>query len=449
MSDTALREAEVALSRVRAEHKEVSEKLAAQERRVLEARASLHALISLPPLRKRSLVSAYALWLLCPFIWPGAYLFYLGRDTHALLYSSTFGGFGLGWLVDAFYIPLYVRDYNEAPGCLEHAEARLKQRYSLMGLLLAPFTLSIQLLIGIYFGTIGAYLVPRPIDLPKWLHTHVQPLGVPSSLSRTASARVGFIFGMVALAAAIKMASLRIGRTRVVSRWRPVLSWTALGAALFMPSSLTADAEEVPDELQHLPGLIVGAAGVMIGAASGRTFAPIASPRRATARSLSLRMLVQVAGCVAVLGAGVGAFYLNGSYTHKDAATGLRTTYTGPEALHLAYESLGSFSTDLRAALSSLYERHKHQSWSELWEEVRAAFRDPAVEAAQVLGVATDASADEVRKAHRQLARVHHPDKISGLEPDRQEEAKHAMQRLNWAKELLLADPADRKHEKF
>lgn len=41
-------------------------------------------------------------------------------------------------------------------------------------------------------------------------------------------------------------------------------------------------------------------------------------------------------------------------------------------------------------------------------------------------------------QAHRQLAKVHHPDKVAGLEPESVEQAKQQMQRLNWAKERML-----------
>ena len=85
-----------------------------------------------------------------------------------------------------------------------------------------------------------------------------------------------------------------------------------------------------------------------------------------------------------------------------------------------------------------LWERQKGKTWQEIWDELKEAFRDPAVEAAQVLGVSADASLEEVKRAHRNLARKHHPDKV-GDDAEQQEAAKLFMQKLNWAKEVLAA----------
>ena len=48
---------------------------------------------------------AYFLWAFGP---PAAYLFYLGRDSHALLALTSFNGFGLGWLRDFKEMRRYV-----------------------------------------------------------------------------------------------------------------------------------------------------------------------------------------------------------------------------------------------------------------------------------------------------------------------------------------------------
>ena len=58
-----------------------------------------------------------------------------------------------------------------------------------------------------------------------------------------------------------------------------------------------------------------------------------------------------------------------------------------------------------------------------------------------VLGVFRFAGLEEIKRAHRNLARRHHPDKV-GDDATLQEEAKMLMQRLNWAKEVLVAKRA-------
>ena len=71
----------------------------------------------------RRLITAYVLWL-----WPfyPFYAMYLGRDMHCLLYTVTFGGFGLGWALDFLAMPLYVADHNEPDGYAERAQARAR-----------------------------------------------------------------------------------------------------------------------------------------------------------------------------------------------------------------------------------------------------------------------------------------------------------------------------------
>ena len=79
--------------------------------------------------------------------------------------------------------------------------------------------------------------------------------------------------------------------------------------------------------------------------------------------------------------------------------------------------------------------RQKGKTWSEIFDDVRSAFRDPSYEAAEVLGISRNASPDEIKQTYRKLARQHHPDKA---EPGKQDEAKHMMERINWAKEVLV-----------
>jgi len=59
----------------------------------------------------KSLFLSYLLWLVGGY-W-GLHHLYLHRDSHAHLYSWSFGGFGLGWIFDFFYLPSYVRDFND------------------------------------------------------------------------------------------------------------------------------------------------------------------------------------------------------------------------------------------------------------------------------------------------------------------------------------------------
>ena len=90
-------------------------------------------------------------------------------------------------------------------------------------------------------------------------------------------------------------------------------------------------------------------------------------------------------------------------------------------------------------AAHATWLRQQGKTWAELWSDVRLAFRDPAIDAAEELGVARGAPADEIKQAYRRLARQHHPDKVGdSVEAAKQAEAK--MARINWAKEVLLGN---------
>lgn len=56
----------------------------------------------------------------------------------------------------------------------------------------------------------------------------------------------------------------------------------------------------------------------------------------------------------------------------------------------------------------------------------------------KVLGVSPDATDDEVRKAYRQLALKHHPDKVATLGEDVRKAAEKKLQEINAAKDLIF-----------
>lgn len=109
------------------------------------------------PSSPRRHLTAYALWLFWPF-YP-FYALYLGRDTHGWLYSITFGGLGLGWLVDGLCIPLYVADHNESEGYLQRAESR-HSAWMTWTTMLFPVRWLVLAEVAAIFALLGAYLVP-------------------------------------------------------------------------------------------------------------------------------------------------------------------------------------------------------------------------------------------------------------------------------------------------
>ena len=397
-AEGALKQAEADLQDARKAAADAAARVKTAEQQLAHALSCVAA--ALPMGRPRRLAVAYTLWLLTPLVWPGAYLFYLGRDTHALMHTISFGGFGLGWLLDGLYIPLYVRDHNEPPGYLERVS--LPQRglvTSLGGLLLAPFTLVLQLAPAVGVAFVAANLVPRPLVFPE-------QFGVPP-LSHDVSAMVGCAVGMLALGICAPLASSRgIGRVRSACRWRPVMLWTGLCSALVWDRQRSQE-----------PGvLLMAVVGVLLGAGAGRKRALERSPRACTSRRPGPRLLAQLVCVSACASAALGAFHLNGSYTFTSADSGAPTTISGAEALKRAYATLSDLTNSVGEAASLL--RSRHHTWAERIAALREAFRDPRKEAAEMLGVSRDATHDEVKRAHRQLARSSHPDKV---DPERQE----------------------------
>jgi hypothetical protein len=61
----------------------------------------------------------------------------------------------------------------------------------------------------------------------------------------------------------------------------------------------------------------------------------------------------------------------------------------------------------------------------------------PDMQARKVLGVSSNASAEEISAAYRSLAQLYHPDKVSGLAPEFQTIATERMKEINAAYETL------------
>jgi TM2 domain len=61
----------------------------------------------------------------------GLYHIYLGRTQHALLWVTTIGGFGLGWLYEfLFLISKYVLEANDDPSIVEEYQIAMRRRKS-------------------------------------------------------------------------------------------------------------------------------------------------------------------------------------------------------------------------------------------------------------------------------------------------------------------------------
>ncbi|NXK16334.1 DJC22 protein, partial [Arenaria interpres] len=97
---------------------------------------------------KRLLV-AYGLWALGGPL--GLHHLYLGRDSHALLWMLTLGGFGAGWLWDFWHLPGWVATANGA---------RVPRDRVGSVPALSPLRLAGGVTVGTYFGLVAALGLP-------------------------------------------------------------------------------------------------------------------------------------------------------------------------------------------------------------------------------------------------------------------------------------------------
>lgn len=96
----------------------------------------------------KKLLITYALWAMGGPL--GLHHIYLGRDSHALLWILTFGGFGIGWAREFFRIPSYVSEANHEA---ERAQVRHPRATTPPPVGLIRF--AGQICVGIYFGSVA------------------------------------------------------------------------------------------------------------------------------------------------------------------------------------------------------------------------------------------------------------------------------------------------------
>uniref|UniRef100_A0A8P4GDA3 DnaJ homolog subfamily C member 22 n=1 Tax=Dicentrarchus labrax TaxID=13489 RepID=A0A8P4GDA3_DICLA len=113
----------------------------------------------------------YALWAAGGPL--GLHHLYLGRDSHALLWMLTLGGFGFGWIREFIRIPAYVSEANQ------DAEKERKRPPIKVPPSVGPVRFAGQVCVGIYFGTVALiglsslsffYLIVLPLCVGAGVH---------------------------------------------------------------------------------------------------------------------------------------------------------------------------------------------------------------------------------------------------------------------------------------
>ncbi|XP_072927009.1 dnaJ homolog subfamily C member 22 [Hemitrygon akajei] len=117
----------------------------------------------------KSLVITYVLWSLGGPL--GLHHIYLGRDSHALLWMVTFGGFGFGWIREFWHLPKYVQNAN-----FRHKKTQRKRDKQPSMKIIRTFG---QFVVGVYFGIValislsplsGFYIMVLPLAITLGVH---------------------------------------------------------------------------------------------------------------------------------------------------------------------------------------------------------------------------------------------------------------------------------------
>lgn len=118
----------------------------------------------------KSVLFTYALWAVGGPL--GLHHLYLERDSHALLWMLTLGGFGVGWAREILRIPAYVHEANK------DAE-KIRRKHSTGSPPAGPFRFTGQVCVGIYFGVVAMialnslsffYVIVLPLSVGAGVH---------------------------------------------------------------------------------------------------------------------------------------------------------------------------------------------------------------------------------------------------------------------------------------
>lgn len=137
----------------------------------------------------KSVIVTYALWAMGGPL--GLHHLYLERDSHALLWMLTLGGFGIGWAREIIRIPAYVHEANK------DAEKIRRKPPTRVPPPTGPFRFAGQVCVGIYFGVVAMiglkslsffYLIVLPLSVGAGIHLVSSAGEQTSDLQKTLTA---------------------------------------------------------------------------------------------------------------------------------------------------------------------------------------------------------------------------------------------------------------------
>ncbi|XP_063701860.1 dnaJ homolog subfamily C member 22 [Culicoides brevitarsis] len=336
----------------------------------------------------KSLIMTYLLWFFGGFF--GLHHLYLHRDFHAFAHWCTFGGyFGVGWVVDMFKIPEFVRDANEDPVFIAKFLEKLKANRK------PPFST---------YRFMGAICL-------SYLWGQVAMIAIPESVVFG----IDFSFLHWIIPFAIALGVWVVGN---IGRETGCLWHSVVAAYLSYLSRYF-----IFDDTYWMTLTVVVTACVFDG------FSKQWLLHRPKRRKIVKRAVVISAAVFLYMALWTSYFYFNGTITDSDG-----DEVPVHEAIHNFLKS--PWWTDLKQTLHDTWTFAQHNGWGEIWKQIIDSMdADGEQNAYKVLGVSATASQTEIKTTWRKLSLENHPDKIK--DPSQRDAAQKRFMEIQQAYEIL------------
>lgn len=327
----------------------------------------------------KSVLVTYILWAVAGPL--GLHHLYLGRDSHALLWMLTVGGFGFGWIREVIRIPAYVHEANQ------DAEKERKRPSTGEPPSLGPVRFAGQVCVGIYFGIVAMialnslnyfYLIVLPLSVGAGVHLVSNVGPQTSSLRKT-------------LTACLVTSPIFYGSTFSPLPISLAASVTAAQHRRIKPPRVLGDSEKLAPRLYRL----------------GLAWLAFSAPVGYCIFHNTTATLYYLSDCIAAL---LDIFWF---------LPGLRSVLE--YVLLMPYRVLCVFTG------GGYYE----EAWRKVLEILLKEYTEREKEALKVLSLDKDASYEEITRNYRDMAKTWHPDH------NRNKDAEEMFVRIHQAYEVL------------
>ncbi|XP_062871676.1 dnaJ homolog subfamily C member 22 [Trichomycterus rosablanca] len=329
----------------------------------------------------KQLIVTYVLWAIGGPL--GLHHLYLRRDSHALLWMLTLGGFWLGWLREFFRIPAYVSEANQKTNGVRRQSATPPP----VGLI----RFAGQICVGIYFGSVSLI----SLNSLSFFYLLVLPLSVGAGVHLVSS----------------------VGQQ--TSDLRKTLTACVITSPIFYGSRFSP-----------LPISIAAS----VTAAQNRKFKPI--QHAGTPQEPLGPRLFRISLALLAFSAPLGYCIFHNTtvtlYYVSDCVAAVLDMFWFFPWLRGVMEFCLLLPYRILCALTggSYYE----ESWRKVLEILLNEYSKKEIEALKVLSVSEDATIEEITHSYRELAKLWHPDR----NPQQQEEAQQMFLKIQEAYETLL-----------